>query len=190
MDELRRSNYAVFVKHVLDQISDSFKLSPSDIKLLNEYRDYLLSIGTDLARMYCSAMSMTSTEFFRRETGDCIGVIERYWHDFLTDVGNDEHWVKMSIHMLKLFSANVGVAALVTMPTHLSLLAVLRAVRDGKPIDQLSNILGKLSILMSAFYSELLIHLLTESVGTSLSAFMILAGHFVEQLINVYGNTP
>lgn len=184
MDEIKKGNYSVFVRHVLDQISDSFKLGSSDIKLLNDYRDYLLSIGTDLVRTYCSAMSMTNTEFFK--SNDCIGAFENYWRDLFTDVGKDEYWIRISIFMLRLFSANVGIATLITMPTDLALLAILRAKEDGKLSDQLINTLGKLSILVSAFYAETLIHLLTEDVGVPLSAFMLLAGNFVNEIIKAY----
>lgn len=187
MDEVRRGNYTAFVRYVLNQIPSEFRVDSLEAKFLNENKDYLVSIGADLVGMYCAVMSSTGTDFFK--DNNCVNVLKEYWRDFITDADKDEYWVKMSIHMLKLFNANVGIAALVTMPMHLSLLAMLRAIGDGKSIDQLVNminILGKLSILVSVFYAEMLIHLLVESIGTS--AFMMLVNHFAEELIKAYSN--
>ena len=187
MDEVRRGNYTAFVRYVLNQIPSEFRVDSLEARFLNENRDYLVSIGADLVGMYCAVMSSTGTDFFK--DSNCVNVLKEYWQDFITDADRDEYWVKMSIHMLKLFNANVGIAALVTMPMHLSLLAMLRAIGDGKPIDQLVNIiniLGKLSILVSVFYAEMLINLLVGSIGTS--AFMMLVNHFAEELIKAYSN--
>lgn len=184
IDEVRRGNYETFVKHVLDQIPVAFRLGSLDIKLLNDNKDHLVSIGDDLAETYCTVMSTTDADFFKG--GECVGLIKKYWRDFIMGVNEGGYWVKMSIYMLKLFSANVGVAELITMPTQLVSLAIPRINKEGGLEDQVIVTLNKLSALIAGFYAEMLIHLLTESVGTSINAFMILAGNVVNELVKTY----
>ncbi len=186
MDEVRKGNYMVFVNHILNQIPDAFKMGSLDVKLLSDYRDYLLGIGDELAEIYCTIMSTTGIDFFRG--GECVGLISKYWRDLITDVDKNEHWVRMGIYVLKLFSANVGVAALIALPIQLTSLATSRIKRDNKLEDQIIITLGKLSTLTASFYTEILVHLLTESVGTPINAFMMLAGNIVNELMRVYGN--
>ena len=185
MDEIRKGNYAVFIKHVLDQVPNAYKISSLDLKLLNDYRDYLLSINDELAETYCTIMSTTNIDFFRESK--CVEAIREYWRDFITNVDENEHWVRMGIHMLRLFSANVGVAALIALPIQLTSLAVSRIEKDKRLEGQLIITLSKLSTLTAAFYAEILIHLLTESVGTPINAFMVLAGNIVNELMKTYG---
>ncbi len=186
-DEVRRGgNYTVFVNHVLEQIPVAYRVGAVDIEVLNKYRDDLLDIADELGEIYCTAMSTVNMDFFKG--GACIEFIKQYWRDFITDIDRNEHWINMIIYMLKLFSVNVGVTALVTLPIQLSSLAVSIISRENKPVTQLVNALGKLSALTAAFYAEALVHLLTENVGVPLSAFMILAGGVVNELLKVYGS--
>ncbi|GAB6944061.1 hypothetical protein [Vulcanisaeta sp. JCM 14467] len=185
IDEIRKGNYTIFIKHVLDQIPSAFKISSLDLKFLNDYRDYLLSINDELAETYCTIMSTTNNDFFKGS--ECVGAIREYWRDFITNVDKDEYWVRMGIHMLKLFSTNVGVAAIIALPIQLASLAVSRIEKDKKLEDQVIITLSKLSTLTAAFYAEILVHLLTESVGTPINAFMILAGNVVNELMKTYG---
>ncbi|GAB6947029.1 hypothetical protein JCM16161A_11590 [Vulcanisaeta sp. JCM 16161] len=108
--------------------------------------------------------------------------------DLITDVDKNEHWVRMGIYVLKLFSANVGVAALIALPIQHTSLATSRIEKDNKLEDQIIITLGKLSTLTASFYAEMLVHLLTEGVGTPINAFMVLAGSIVNELMRVYGN--
>ncbi|BDR93285.1 hypothetical protein [Vulcanisaeta souniana] len=185
-DEVKRGNYVVFVNHVLEQIPVAYRVGAVDIEVLNKYRDELLGIADELGETYCTAMSTTNTDFFKG--GNCVEFVKQYWRDFITGIDRNEHWVSMVMYMLKLFSANVGVTALVTLPIQLSSLAVSIISGENKPVTQLVSALGKLSALTTAFYAEALVHLLTENVGVPLSAYMMLAGGLVNELLKVYGN--
>ncbi|WP_054853178.1 hypothetical protein [Vulcanisaeta distributa] len=185
-DEVKRGNYMAFVNHVLEQVPVAYRVGAVDVEVINKYRDELLGITDELSEAYCTAMSTTNTDFFKGS--DCIGFIKQYWRDFIIGIDRNEHWVNMIMYMLKLFSANVGVTALVTLPIQLSSLAVSIISGENKPVTQLVNSLGKLSALTTAFYAEALVHLLTENVGVPLSAYMMLAGGLVSELLRVYGN--
>lgn len=178
----------VFVEHVLTQIPSAFRLGLLDVKLLSDYRDYLLSIGDELTETYCTIMSTTNIDFFKG--GECMELIRGYWRDLITYIDKDGYWIKMGIYALKLFNANVGVAALIALPIQLVSLATSRIERDKRLEDQVIITLGKLSTLTAVFYAEVLIHLLTEGVGTPLNAFMVLAGNFVDELIKAYSSAP
>ena len=57
-----------------------------------------------------------------------------------------------------LFNTNVEIAALITILMHLSLLAMLRAIGDCKPIDQLVSIINiPVSMTFVKYFAEELI---------------------------------
>ncbi|WP_069806883.1 hypothetical protein [Vulcanisaeta thermophila] len=180
VEELRRGNYQVFVDHVISQLPPALRVSSVDVEVINRYRDELLSMARDITESYCTVMSTLGMEFFRGS--ECNDVVSKWWVEFISDLESPRHWIRLITIALDLFSRGVGVAALITMPIQMAYVA---ASSINNP--QFTGAMAKLAALTTAFYTEALIHLLTEETGTPLSAFMVLAGRAVEDLLRVYG---
>ncbi|MCG2867276.1 MAG: hypothetical protein L7H08_07105 [Vulcanisaeta sp.] len=189
IDEIKKGNYKIFLEHVFSQLPTPFRWNQADGEILKQHSQELLEIANDLAETYCTVMSNTNIEFFRNQ--ECTEFVKNWWINYVQGPNNDMYWVKLGIMALELFNKNVGVAILTSLPTQLSAMAlsmIIKAPQQSGDYWKLSMVLGKLAALTTAFYSEILVHMIVEETGLPLSVFMNLAGHAVEQILKTYRN--
>ena len=188
IDEMKKGNYKAFLEHVLNQIPTPLRCGQIDQETLKQYHQVLLEIADDLTDVYCTVMSNTDAEFFKSQ--ECTEFIKNWWINYIQGPTNDTYWVKLMILALKLFNKNVGMAALATLPTHLTAMAlsiITKTHQQSEDYRKLTTTLDKLAALTTAFYSELLIHMIVEETGAPISAFMNLAGYAAERMLTTYG---